>query len=384
VLFDDIFGSPFGNRCNAGGAAWVRPSDWLPMPNTPTNTVNMLARIEDSLDSTFASVTVSGTGSFYVDWGDGLGEQTYASGVNAVKAYVYATALTNPQDATLGFKQAMVKVRGTEITSFRLSIIPSAISSWVMFVQPYLDVHVNLPSCTNLQSYTANCQCRKIERWVILACGNIVDMSNMFFGNTSCQSYTFPAGFGAVCINMSLMFYSNYSCQSYMFPEGFGAVATNMSGMFNNNNSCQSYTLPTGFGAVATNMSSMFYSNNSCQSYTFPAGFGTVCTNMSIMFAYNTSCQSYMFPAGFGAAVTTVGDIGPISQRITTKIRGLAYAQTFSIANSNLQHNELVEVFNALPTVTAKTLTITGNPGVPALIPADDAIATAKGWTLVK
>jgi hypothetical protein len=105
---------------------------------------------------------------------------------------------------------------------------------------------------------------------------------------------------------------------------------------------------------------------------------------MSGMFNGNYSCRSYTFPVGFGSAVTTVGDIGPISSRSTTKIRGLAYAQSFSIAISNLQRNELKEVFNALPTVVGKTLTITGNPGVAALIPADDLIATGKGWTLAK
>jgi len=415
---------------------WQRPSGWLPMPETPVDTVDMLVKIEDSLDSTFASVTVEDAGNFFVDWDDGAGAQSYASGTNAVKEYIYAAAISRDADATLGYKQAMVRVSGPLISTFRLNVIPAPVSTWATFIQPYIDISLNLPSCTTLQSYAINCQCRTIERWVILACGPIADMSNMFNSNYSCQSYTFPPGFGSVATAMSYMFSSNYSCQSYIFPAGFGAVCTTMSNMFNSNYSCQSYTFPPGFGAVCTSMSSMFSSNYSCQSYIFPAdfgavctamsymfnsnyscqsyifpagfgsvatsmssmfqsccscrlhsflaGFGVVCTNMSSMFNGNYSCQSYSFPNGFGVVATTVGDIGPISQRTTIKIQGLAYAQSFSIANSNLQVNELVEVFNALPTVPGKSLTITGNPGVPGLTAPNEAIATGKGWTLVK
>jgi len=389
---------------------WQRPSGWLPMPETPVDTVDMLVRIEDSLDSTFASVTVEGAGNFFVDWDDGAGAQSYASGTNAVKEYIYAAAISRDADATLGYKQAMVRVSGPLISTFKLNVIPAPVSTWATFVQPYIDISLNLPSCTTLQSYAINCQCRAIERWVILACGNVISMDSMFQnnylcqsytfpagfgsavtamgsmfnGNYSCQSYTFPAGFGSVATAMGYMFQNNYSCQSYTFPAGFGSVATNMSYMFQNNYSCQSHTFPAGFGSVCTNMSNMFQSNYLYQSYTFPVGFGSVATNMSYMFQNNYSCQSYTFPAGFGSAATTVGDIGPISQRSTTKIRGLAYAQSFSLANSNLQVNELVKVFNALPTVTSKSLTITSNPGVPALTAPNEAIATGKGWTLVK
>jgi len=362
--------------------------------------------------------------------------QSYASGTNAVKEYVYATAVSRDADATLGYKQAMVRVSGALISTFKLNVIPAPVSTWTTFIQPYIDISLNLPSCTTLQSFATNCQCRKIERWVILACGQITSMTDMFasnylcqtytfpsgFGsvatsmaymfayNYSCHSYSFPVGFGAVCTNMAYMFAYNYSCHSYSFPVGFGAVCTNMAYMFAYNYSCPSYSFPVGFGGAATAMISMFIYNDACQTYTFPsgfgsvctnmanmfqtcyscqlyslpAGFGSICTNMNSMFSGNYSCQSYSFPAGFGAAVTVAGDIGPISQRTTIKIRGLAYAQSFSLANSNLQVNELIEVFNALPTVTGKSLTITGNPGVPDLTAPNEAIATGKGWTLVK
>jgi hypothetical protein len=154
--------------------------------------------------------------------------------------------------------------------------------------------------------------------------------------------------------------------------------------MFAYNYSCLSYVFPAGFAAVAATFNYMFYNNYSCQSYSFLAGFGIAATSFTNMFQNNYACRSYVFPAGFGSTATVAVDVGPINQRSTTRVRGLAYAQSFSLASSNLQVTELIEVFNALPTVTGKSLTITGNPGVSALTAANDLIATGKGWTLVK
>lgn len=56
----------------------------------------------------------------------------------------------------------------------------------------------------------------------------------------------------------------------------------------------------------------------------------------------------------------------------------------FSVKGCAFEREGLVEMFESLPTVTtARTITITGNPGVPDLTEEDKAIATAKNWTLV-
>lgn len=55
----------------------------------------------------------------------------------------------------------------------------------------------------------------------------------------------------------------------------------------------------------------------------------------------------------------------------------------FSISDCSFEREGLVEMFRSLPTITsAKTITITGNPGVDDLTEEDKAIATDKGWTL--
>jgi len=52
---------------------------------------------------------------------------------------------------------------------------------------------------------------------------------------------------------------------------------------------------------------------------------------------------------------------------------------SFSIENANLNAEALNEMFEALPDVTDKTVTITGNPGAND---CDTTIATNKGWTV--
>jgi len=42
----------------------------------------------------------------------------------------------------------------------------------------------------------------------------------------------------------------------------------------------------------------------------------------------------------------------------------------------------LVQVFNDLPTITAKTIDITGCSGASSLTAGERAIATGKGWTI--
>jgi hypothetical protein len=47
-----------------------------------------------------------------------------------------------------------------------------------------------------------------------------------------------------------------------------------------------------------------------------------------------------------------------------------------------MQRTELVDLFNDLATTSAKTITVTNNPGVADLTAADILIATSKGWTV--
>jgi hypothetical protein len=53
-----------------------------------------------------------------------------------------------------------------------------------------------------------------------------------------------------------------------------------------------------------------------------------------------------------------------------------------NISYTKLSQAALVQVFNDLPTVTSKTINITGATGAAALTAPERAIATGKGWTI--
>lgn len=59
----------------------------------------------------------------------------------------------------------------------------------------------------------------------------------------------------------------------------------------------------------------------------------------------------------------------------------LPLTQTFSIINAKMSASALDAMYTALPTVTGKTVTVTGNYGTASDTPS---IATAKGWTVTR
>jgi hypothetical protein len=59
------------------------------------------------------------------------------------------------------------------------------------------------------------------------------------------------------------------------------------------------------------------------------------------------------------------------------KMTGISF--TFSVANCKLSASALNEIYTNLPTVTSRTITVTGNYGNTG---DDPTIATAKGWSV--
>jgi len=75
--------------------------------------------------------------------------------------------------------------------------------------------------------------------------------------------------------------------------------------------------------------------------------------------------------------------LGSIVSPVTAKAPFTNVRASLSLANKNLGRLAIVEVFNGLASgVSAKTITVSANPGYTALTAADRLIATAKGWTI--
>jgi hypothetical protein len=120
----------------------------------------------------------------------------------------------------------------------------------------------------------------------------------------------------------------------------------------------------------------MLYNCSSLQS--LPAGMtlGAV-TNASSMLYGCASLQS--LPAGMTLAACTTTTSAFSGCTSLQAADGMAIPESFSIASCNFDAAALDALYTALPTVTGKTLTVTGNPGTSGDTPS---IATAKGWTV--
>jgi hypothetical protein len=126
---------------------WVRPSDWLPLPPLSSPGVVGLAAVYDAA-ANFVAFTVSGTGNFVVDWGDGSAAEEYAAGAKAEKSLAWSDYNSSTLSSR-GYRQAVITVApavGGSITAINFAVKPSTpagvasggSSSW-------LDLAINLP-----------------------------------------------------------------------------------------------------------------------------------------------------------------------------------------------------------------------------------------------
>jgi surface protein len=195
----------------------------------------------------------------------------------------------------------------------------------------------------------------------------------MFYGCYSLQ--TVPLFNTQAVNNMSSMFQSCYSLQTV--PLFNTAAVTNMSSMFV---SCYSLQTVPLFNIKTTStiiMSSMFQNCLSLQ--TVPLFNTQAVINMSYMFSNCYSLQTV--PALVTTAVASSTNFSNMFNTCNNlaRIQAKNFRYTFSVASCKLSATALNEIYTNLPTVTAQTITVTGNYGTTSDTPT---IATAKGWTV--
>ena len=222
---------------------------------------------------------------------------------------------------------------------------------------------------------------------------NVTSMGNMFnacfaleslpeFNMSSCASALnlfnncanlreVPALDVSSVTNAQAMFTGCNSLQ-YLPPLDFSSATTLVS-TFQSCSSLRTLTLTTS--SALTNCSNMF---NGCPSMTYLPVFDTsAVTNISSMFR---TCSSLTEIPDFDfSSVTTVDSTTFTSNRSLRRIRMTGLGVSFSVANCSLSSDALNEIYTNLPTVTSKTITVSGNYGVSG---DDPTIATAKGWTV--
>ena len=338
-----------GQATSASG--WQRPIDWLPMPATASNQLDILVAVYNN-GSNFVALQCSvSSGTYHVDWGDGTSEDI-ASGVQANHLYSYSDSDLAGTESSRGYKQAIIVVTANtgNITNINLGKRHHSIS--VNYAQPFLDAQINAPSCSVFTTY-GTLSCPILERCHIVAIGNITDATNMFNLCFELQAIDFPVG-------------------------SLGGVTSAVS-MFAGCRNLLPLTLPAGSFASVTNATSMFSACYSLQSITFPSGSLASVTNATSMFSNCYSLRELDFPTN-SFAVLSVSTSMFNNCPSLSKIVGCAIPISFSLTNCLFDSVGLNSVYTSLPTVVVQTLTVTGNYGTAG---DDPSIATAKGWIVV-
>lgn len=195
---------------SGGGEGWVRPTDWLPLPEvlaTEQKFVGLYAVDDD--DSNYVAILAEGA--YTVDWGDGTVEN-FASGVMAEHKYTYAS-LPAGSLSSRGYKQAIVTLTpqaGQNITKLDLNQRPVGFGAVQRTLQ-WLDVTISVPNATSLTvaGNSFNARLSVMEQCTVLSIGAVTNMSYMFRDCYSLQSI--PLFNTTSVTNMSGMF---STCQS--------------------------------------------------------------------------------------------------------------------------------------------------------------------------
>ena len=228
----------------------------------------------------------------------------------------------------------------------------------------------NFGSVITAQQPFANCY--SLTTVPALNLGNATSVYGMF---QSCQNLKTIAGLTTTkATEFSFMF---AACQSLETVPLFDtSKGVSMGNMFQ---SCQSLTeVPAFDTSLVTQFTNMFISCyslkslpllNTVKGITFTQMFAS-CPSLDELPALNLTAGT-TFTSMFNGA-------GSIAKAPFVNIRN-----TFSFANMMLSRTAIVDIFNGLASgVSAKTITVSGNPGYGSLTAADRLIATAKGWTI--
>jgi hypothetical protein len=246
-----------------------------------------------------------------------------------------------------------------------------------------------------------------------------VSLANAFQATYNLTSVVFPTSMNA-CTTLGSCF-STSGVQSITFPTSM-SVCTTFTAVFQFAQRITDVVLPATIPASAVvSFASCFVFNPQLRSVVFPTTQSTGLNNLSSCFSNSpalttitnadklgnpsTTGTTYIDATGFigvgslfsGTAdfsckfsklvinsVATGNKAGLSSLRLRNTGSG-QYGGTspqIDISYTNMGQAALVQLFNDLPTITAKTINITGATGAAALTPAERAIATGKGWTI--
>jgi len=222
---------------------------------------------------------------------------------------------------------------------------------------------------------------------------SITSMNASFNGCSQLQQITLPTSMTG-CSNWGNAFTNCFNLRSCVLPATATAAITTFQAAFTSCYSLVSLTLPNTQMTSLTSVNGMVDSAISLTGITNADKLGNTSTASTIYvdgtnFAKFNQTASFDLYTKFSKFVATGYNTNARSPLSSLRLRNNGagqYAGTspqIDIKFNSLGQAALVQVFNDLPTITAKTIDITANVGAALLTPAERAIATGKGWTIV-
>jgi hypothetical protein len=222
---------------------------------------------------------------------------------------------------------------------------------------------------------------------------NVTSMANFCNGCSSLSSVTLPTSMTSLTL-LNNSFTSCRTLRSLVFPATTGNVTT-YAGAFNGCSTLSSVTFPSSPQSTAlTSLGFIFNNNGNLSTLTNTNLLGDPATgpaNTTYVDAGNFGFTSALPPLEFFCKFSRFAAQGaPVTKSTLPSLRlrndgpgqyGGASPQ-IDVSYTNLSQAALVDLFNDLPTVTAKTIRIIQATGSAALTPAEKEIATGKGWTI--
>lgn len=332
---------------------WVRPSDWLALPQISSDEIIILVPIysDNSNFFSFTCTTLSGAGGFgyRVDWGTGATD-TPASGTTVSKQILWSDVSAGTLTSD-GYRQAIIRIRGDayDLSSFALALHPSVIS--VNADAQINEIHV---ISTTITSFTLGFNTaasniapipRTMKQFRWSGTCNVTNCSYMFNLSSALQNVVFDA---MAATNTTSMFNGCSSLQNVKIGDTASLVtATNM---FSSCASLKSISLEnTSALQTATNMFSNCFSLQSAYmpqtgAVTTAGGMFTSCR--SLQSVYLPNLQNLVTATGMFSSCTALLQINlPTTTTLQTT------TNMFSSCNSLINVN--IPNMGAVITATA-------------------------------
>lgn len=372
---------------------WVRPTGWLTLPtitSADTKIVGLVAVYEFEKNAISISALTGTSQNYNIDWGDGT-SQTGTSTTVYLKSYDYTSVSSVVLVDSFGYnyKQVIITITNNSgtVTSWGLSsgTVQSGPSNWLDLSfswaanfslngrgSSYLQrLQVFKATLTgNINNWLETLVSLRFLRWENITYSGVTQASTYMgeLGNIDAMDFSFTPS-PAISVSNFFIYAKIKKLNNVDFST------TNLAqSLFNSCNIEEIGTLNVAASITNTSMFAQAYNLSKLGTIT-----STAMVTMTSMFSGCYKLKEIVFTSCANVTTTTTAFNSCISLR---KLRMPGISATFSISGCNLQRQELVDLFNDLATVTAKTITITNNPGVPNLTAADLLIATTKGWTV--